>query len=364
MKDTKIIKELKERFPATDIWLDSMIEEDVEYALRNGFLGTTTSPTITPKAIEAEMDLWKDYMNIVYRNNPTINERELLWEAMYHFSRKRSEIWKPIFKKGEFSGHFCIQANVYDFNNAERIIEQARRIHGLNENFMIKIPVTEGGVKAIEQIIYEGHSVMSTGSGSVAQIKAACEAMYRGLARREAEGLDNSAIVLAAAFQLGLPEQCYNVYVKENNIDITSEALEYAGVAVVKKAYNMIQEKYPKVNLVLSNFVTEKHLTELMGGKVMLTISPKHIDDLESYTITNKIDTPVKKEYIDELLEKIPFYKKAYQEDGMKIEEFIEFEGFIRTLNHFMNKYDGAIRVARSVIIPDDYDRTGTASNY
>ena len=365
MKDTMIIKQLKEQFPKTDIWYDSMIIEDVDYAVRNGFLGITTSPTITPKAIEAESDYWFSLIQKKIKQHPTFNEDEIMWECMYEAAMIRSQKLLPLFKEGEFSGHFCIQANVFDYMNPDKIVNQAKRIHSLGKNFMIKIPVTKAGVQALEEIVFSGHSVMSTGTGSVAQIKQACEAMYRGLKRREELGLSNDAIVLSSAMQLGLPEECYRVYAKENNIDIDPMALQYSSIAVAKKAYELIQTNYPKVNFVLSNFVTKEHWKEFMGGKIMLTIAPKHVLEMEQEeNIVSRIDEKVPQEYIDALLEKIPFYSKAYLEDGMEVDDFQYFEGFCRIINHFVLKYENAIRAARKTIMPDPYNRTTYTSSY
>ncbi|MCF0106215.1 MAG: hypothetical protein HUJ53_05590 [Holdemanella sp.] len=365
MKDTRIIKELKEKFPQTDFWLDSMIEEDVKYAVRNGFLGITTSPTITPKAIEAEGDVWKEMMRKYIEMHPDYNENEILWECMYEASSQRAKLLLPIYDEDGFNGRFCIQANVFDYMNGRKIEKQAERIHACGTNFMAKIPTTKGGIYAMEEVIASGHSVMATATSTVAQVKQACLAMYRGLQRRKEQGLSTKGIAMAVAMQLGLPEECYRVYTTENHVSINPEALDYSSIAVAKKAYKMIQKEFPDVLFVLSNFTTELHWTEFMGGRIMLTIAPKLISDMEAKdVILNRIDEEVPMEYINQLLDKIPFYKYAYEEDLLEMENFQYYEGFCRTMNHFMIKYEGALHTVRKELAPDPYNRQTYKSSY
>ena len=63
-------------------------------------------------------------------------------------------------------------------------------------NSQIKAPTSKAGVEAFEEMTYRGISVNATVSFTVSQAIAVAEAVERGLARREAEGLPIAMIVL------------------------------------------------------------------------------------------------------------------------------------------------------------------------
>ncbi len=356
------LKRYKECFPETMIWVDSMVSENICYGMERGLLGVTTSPTVTPDAIMAEPELWRNAFRRKWIENPDMNQFEILWECMYDFAKERAKILLPIYKDDKMDGRFCIQGNVYDFMNAEKIIKQSKRIHLLGKNFIMKIPTTKAGLQAMEEIVYEGYSVMATATSSVAQVLAAGSALTKGLERRTKEGKDNRGIVVSCAMQLGLPESCCKGYVKQNHVQITQEALEYSAIAVGKKAYRLLLEKYPQVMFVLSNFAKEKHWTAFLGGRIIMTMPMdylKMLDDTDPQGLKDGIDISVDEVYTEELCEKISFYRKMFQEDGMKPEEFSGSEGFCRTANLFMDIYETGLMAVRAAMLPNPYKDDG-----
>ena len=354
------LKTLKQRFPKTDLWVDSMVVENIRYGLQNGMAGVTTSPTVTSDSIAAEPDLWKKLIQEKSVEKPSMNQFELLWEVMYDLAGERSKLLLPKYRGDEsIDGRFCIQGNVYDYMNRDKIIEQSKRLHALAKNIVMKIPTTEAGIQAMEEIIYSGQSVMATATSSVSQVMAAGAALYRGLERRKQEGLSNQGIALACAMQLGLPEMCYTNYAKENNVEIGDAALKMSAIAVAKKAYRLLLEKYPLVTFVLSNFETESHWREFMGGRMMLTMPIELLREIDGIDgIEDRIDIPVDSGCIEALREKIPFYRLAYDEDAMQPSRFTSFEGFCRTVNLFMDIYEKGVLKVRKMLLPDPYQDT------
>ena len=352
------LKQLITDFPQTVFWMDSMVVENIQYGLDHGMLGVTTSPTVMSDSILAEPETWKKEILEKQREFPEKNQFELIWEAMCKLTAERSKLVLPMFKNdSSIDGRFCIQANVYDFMNAEKVVTQAKRIHAVGKNLVIKIPTTEAGIEAMEEVVYQGISVMATATSTVSQVMAAGAALYRGLARREAEGLSNEGIALACAMQLGLPEMCYTNYSLEHGLAIDSNVLAYSSVAVAKKCYQLLLKNYPLVTFVLSNFETDLHWLEFMGARMMLTMPIEWLEKLDAWdgVVENRIDVPVDPAYIEELRTKIPFYHLAYDEEALTPENFSKFEGFCRSLNLFTDVYEKGVNKVREMLLPDPY---------
>lgn len=354
---TQFLHELQKRFPQTVFWMDSMVVKNIEYGTEHSLPGVTTSPTVMSDSIVAEPELWAKKIWEKKAVYPEKNQNELLWEVMYDLSSERSKLVLPYYKKdSSIDGRYCIQGNVYDYMNTEKIVSQSKRIRACGENFVMKIPTTAAGLIAMEEIVYQGGSVMATATSTVSQVMAAGAALYRGLERRTNEGLSNEGIALACAMQLGLPEMCYKGYAKEHGLNIPQEALDLSSVAVAKKAYRLLLEKYPLVTFVLSNFESELHWLEFLGGRMMLTMPIEWLEKLDNWTepVEARIDEDVPEEYI-EAMRQVPFYHYAYDEEAMQPERFEKFEGFCRTVNTFMDVYEIGLNMVRKMILPDPY---------
>ena len=68
-----------------------------------------------------------------------------------------------------------------------------------------------------------------------------------------------------------------------------------------------------------------------------MSIAPAISEMLEGVTeFEERIDRPVESDIIDRLM-KMPEFRKAYEPDGMKPDEFITFGSCNRTLDQFVN---------------------------
>ncbi len=66
----------------------------------------------------------------------------------------------------------------------------------------------------------------------------------------------------------------------------------------------------------------------MMGGKVCCTINWEGTADQlikQNPPVVYRLFNPVPQKVIDELIEKLPDFKRGYQEDGLEIEEFENF---------------------------------------
>jgi transaldolase len=69
--------------------------------------------------------------------------------------------------------------------------------------------------------------------------------------------------------------------------------------------------------------------------------------------VKNRIDEPVDPEIIAELEKKFPDFCRAYDENGMKAEEFEYYGATRRTLLSFLGGYADLLHLIRNIMIPD-----------
>jgi transaldolase len=70
-------------------------------------------------------------------------------------------------------------------------------------------------------------------------------------------------------------------------------------------------------------------------------------------TPTPRMHIPVDPRLIDELRERVPDFRRAYEPDGMRIEEFDGFGATARTLRSFIKAYHDLTGAIRDIVLPD-----------
>ena len=218
-----------------------------------------------------------------------------------------------------------------------------------------KIPATTAGIPAVEEAIYRGVSVNATVSFTLPRAIAVAEAVERGLERREAEGKEIATMGPVCTTMVGRLDDWLKVLVEKNNIAIDPGYLEWAGIAVLKKAYRIYQERGYRTRLLSAAFRNHMHWSEFIGGD--LVISPPYSWQLRfnasDVQVRSRIDEPVREEIESELSNRFTDFRRANSEQGLAVEEFDSFGATCRTLRQFISACHDLDGVVRDILIPD-----------
>jgi transaldolase len=246
-----------------------------------------------------------------------------------------------------------IQTDPRLYRDAKRIVQQAVHFSELAPNMIVKIPVTEAGVEAIEEATYRGISVNATVSFTLPQAIAVAEAVERGLTRREKEEKDISNMGPICTLMVGRLDDWLKVVMEKENIIANPEVVDWAGVAVMKKAYRIYNERGYRLRLLSAAFRHHRHWSEFIGGNVV--ISPPCLwqkrYNASDVTVENRMDKPVDPAIIAELAKKFVDFRRAYDEKGMKVEEFDGFGATVRTLRQFIQATSDLIARIRDFML-------------
>jgi transaldolase len=340
----------------TEFWNDSCAASELSYAIENGATGGTSNPVIVGQVLKKEMDTWKPYIVEFINKNPTATEDDIAWMIIEKISLEASKVLKPIYEKNSGkNGRLSIQTNAKFYRNVKSIVEQAVHFDGLYPNNNIKLPVTKAGIEAIEELSYRGISVNATVSFTVPQCIAVAEAVERGLDRRKKEGKDISAMSPVCTIMVGRLDDWLKLIMAKKNIVTDPGYLEWAGVAAAKKAYGLYKQRGYRTRLLNAAYRNHYHWSQFIGGDMSMTITydwQRKINNSD-VEVKNRIDDPVDPAVIAELRKKFPDFNRAYDENGMKPEEFDNFGCTRRTLLSFIASYADLVAVVRGIMIPD-----------
>src|ERR1700694_3608397 len=259
----------------TCLWNDSASIPELTYSIERGAGGPTCNPVIVLGVLKKEMSLWKDRIRSLIDERSTATEDQIGWQLVREVSVKAAGLPRPVFEahRGK-NGRLSIQTDPRLFRDSKAIVEQAEEFNRLAPNMIVKIPVTRAGIPAIEEATYRGISINATVCFTLPQCIAVAEAVERGLKRRQAEGKDISAMGPVCTIMVGRLDDWLKVQAEIDTITTDPGYLEWAGVAIFKKTYQIFRDRGYRVRLLSAAFRNHMHWSEFIGGDVV--ISPPH----------------------------------------------------------------------------------------
>ncbi|MGH9744267.1 MAG: transaldolase family protein, partial [Candidatus Acidiferrum sp.] len=259
----------------TCLWNDSASAEELAYSLENGAVGATCNPVIVCEVLKKEMNLWRERIDKLIAKQPFATEEQIAWQIVEDISLRGAALLQPIFEKFHgINGRLSIQTDPRFYRDAKAILAQAQRFNELAPNIIVKIPVTKAGIRSIEDATYQGISINATVCFTLPQCIAVAEAVERGLKRREQEGKDISTMGPVCTIMVGRLDDWLKVQAEVDNVTVDPGYLEWAGIAVFKKAYRIFRERGYRLRLLSAAFRNHMQWSEFIGGDVV--ISPPH----------------------------------------------------------------------------------------
>lgn len=316
----------------TSWWNDSGDPDEINDALANGSMGVTMNPLLVKRALFGRPEFWNPKLKGI---PDSLKGNDRAEEIARRITCEIASMVEPIFKKTNGAqGYVCAQVNPAKAYDSAYMFDMAKRLHAWAPNIAVKLPATKAALDTLEECVALGMTMVMTVGYSVAQSIAIAERYEKGAARARANGIK--------------PEKCYAVvmigrlddYLREAAIDNASKAVEddivQAGVAVTKRTYAIYKEKDYKPILLASGLRKGFQAPELAGGDILLSLSPAIQEMVQVYKepFTEKIDVPVKKEVLDRLMTLRDFVR-AYEPDGLSLDEFIGYAPVQRTLGQF-----------------------------
>jgi len=340
----------------TCLWNDSASIQELTHSIEHGAVGATCNPVIVLGVLKKEMASWKDRIRALLEELPTATEEEIGWQLVREISVKAAGLLKPIFDENRGrNGRLSIQTDPRLYRDTDAIVRQAEEFDRLAGNMIVKIPVTRAGIPAIEEATYRGISINATVSFTLPQCIAVAEAVERGLVRREREGKNIASMGPVCTIMAGRLDDWLKVVAEKENITLDPGYLEWAGVAVFKKAYRIFRERGYRIRLLSAAFRNHMHWSEFIGGDVV--ISPPYAwqvrlnaSDVEVHP---RIDNPVDAKIIEELSRKFHDFRRAYSEDGLAPDEFDSFAPTRRTLRQFITACHDLDGLVRDFMLPN-----------
>jgi len=198
------LKELHES--GQSIWLDNITRTLLTSGTLGRYIdelsvtGLTSNPTIFERAISGSTDYDDSIKTLLGRG---LSCEDMFFELAIEDLVIAADHFRPVYEaSGGTDGFVSLEVSPELAHDAAGTIDAAQRLHARagRSNLLIKVPGTQEGVAAIEELISLGIPINVTLLFSTAHWAAAAEAYTRGIERRIAAGSCPEVVSVASMF--------------------------------------------------------------------------------------------------------------------------------------------------------------------
>jgi transaldolase len=313
------------------------------------FRGVTTNPPLSLAAFKDDPPYWQKVADGILAAHDDLDTETLFWLLYKEVVKQGSDMFLPLFEaSGHKEGFLSGQVDPRSAFDGEAMLAQALEIYKINPNVMVKVPGTAEGYGVIEELTARGIATNNTMTFVLSQLMDCAKSVQRGVEKAKANGVDLSkwrSVITHMEARYGdlggLREAG-----KEVGIELSEGDVRMAELAIFKKACRIIKERnYPSKMLSCSLRVGPTvdgqlrlwHLEEKAGADVVVTCPPSFIDECINFPGAenikfkpNQIEVDPPKDVMDKLL-RIPYFARAYDENGYTREEYATHPALVKT---------------------------------
>ncbi|WP_428940442.1 transaldolase family protein [Fontivita pretiosa] len=302
----------------TKLWLDSI---DPDLVVRNralGVTGATSNPIIVSDLVKTGR--FDDELAEMMGEGK--DDSTVAWEITDHLVHEAQEVFWPVWLQTQGNDgyvSFELDPLLEDLNNpipheqrVQRYIELAKQWSTGHKNRMIKVPATEAGLAALEEIAAAGVTINVTLIFSPRQYIVARDAIWRGAQRRK-----NGLREFKSVYSIFISR--VDVYTEKYVPELSKDAQGKVGIVNAKNIWRMNQEFWRDKNTPLQQEIVfastgkklawqpEDYYVEALAGSDIMTNPPATNEAIERMNkqYTRTIDKFPPKHVVDEIAQKV-----------------------------------------------------------
>ena len=154
---------------------------------------------------------------------------------------------------------------------------------------------------------------------------------------------------------IGRLDDWLKVVAEKEGLIVTPGYLDWAGIAVLKKAYGIFHQRGYRARLLSAAFRHHLHWSETIGGNIVMTIPFAWQQRFNRSDVLPhaRMEEPVAPFIVEQLQEKFVDFRRAYDAEGLTVPEFDTFGATVRTLRGFIASYDHLQQTLRDFLLPN-----------
>lgn len=322
----------------TRFWINNPSLAEMDAALAEGAFACTTNPAYCAKLLKSDkaaLDAMIDgLIDGHFADGRTEFDFEEMAAAVYREAAKALMLrMLPVYTATNGSAGFVTMQDDPSYDaDTEHTVANILKNRKLAPNYMAKIPVIRGGIEAIEECVRLNIPICATEVFAVSQALYMCEAYEKACAKY------GNRPVMYLTHISGIFDEYLGKYAKRMGIEIEESVLKQAGVAVAHKQYAKLKEAGFNITMLGGGARGLHHFTGLVGGPHITINWSTAVELLEGdIPVKSVIDESADEAVIAELRAKLDAFRKAYDDDGLTLDEFADYGPVQLFRNSFLN---------------------------
>jgi transaldolase len=321
----------------TRMWVNNPSLDDAQAAIDAGAWACTTNPTYASKVLAWAPEFGT---RVVAEAAAETEDDQLAADLIQRRCLARIlPVFESLYTGGpDGRGLVSVQGNPHRDRDAAAIVDEAMAYRKLGPNVIAKIPATQAGLNALEQVLLAGMPAIATEVMSLSQVRACVEVEQR--VREQSETCPCYCITHITGI--------YDEYLAATVGDETvpQSLLADAGWMVARRQRALMDEMGSTAIMLGGGARSLRHFTDMVGARMHITINWSTGEELMATqdSVVERFQKPIVEEDARELAALVPDFRKAWEADGLAVEEFEEFGPVEYFRDMFVAGWDKLVR--------------------
>lgn len=339
-------KQMMVKYPDLDNAIESLLPA-LSADSNDGVSSATSNPTMATQVVAENPRKWIDYLNALNDGSSVQDlSRQIYDKIVTEGAKALHPRWVLSRRR-----HGWLSAHIEDTDNLSvpALVARGMQLARLAPNILVKVPGSDAGYQAIEQLVAKGCSINNTFCFSVSQVAACLRAIHRGRLRAQVLGVNTERAQYVISFMIGGlgAEPEFERQAVQRRIRLTAADRRWAEI-LVYQAMHALLRRYPiSARLLLSSLAIDTdaqgqehcwHLERTGADTTIYSLTPAIIDFLLRRLQQRRPVEPadswaqVPKRVLNRLLT-IPYFNQAYFEGDLAPADF-ELQPAYLSANH------------------------------
>lgn len=333
----------------------------------HGLSSATTNPQLITQAVLKSPQVWRRYLAALPDEFTNADKVRHVYDAMLI---KGAKLLHPLWLSSQGRhGWLSAQVEGGERMGVEALVARGLMLASLAPNIMVKVPGSEQGYQAIEQLVAQGCSVNNTFCFSVSQAAAYLKAVHDGQLRARVQGVSTECARYVISFMIGRlgAQRQFEQQAVERRLNLTGPDRRWAEIAVYQAIQALLQRRQTPVRLLLCSLKIDTdvqgrehcwHLQRTGAATTLYTMTPQILEFLirrqrGMQPISPANDWVQVPRRVLNRLTAIPYFNQAYFEGDLAPSDFASQAAFLtaghdahagqRRLLAFVSSRDGRL---------------------
>jgi transaldolase len=338
----RMISQYPSMFDVIESWLPDNFS-----ASQSGLSGATTNPRLVARAVLEDSQQWQEFTDS-FSSQMTDSDkaRQLYDQVIVEGAGKLRALWDATQHR---QGWLSAQIEGGEWMHERMLVTRGLQLASLAPNVMIKVPGSEQGYRAIEQLVAQGCSINNTFCFTVSQFAACLKAIHSGRLRARVTGVNTDRARYVITFMMGRlgAEHEFERQAAQRRLCLTATDRRWAELAVYQAIQALMRRWQTPARLLLCSLKVDTdvrgrehcwHLQRTGADTTLYTLTPDILEFLIRRQQLNQPVTPatewvqVPRRVLNRLMA-IPYFNQAYFEGELAPSRFALHPAFV-TASH------------------------------